>query len=245
MFSSHFSCFSLNVRGLRDLDKRKALFLFCKSVKRDIYFLQETHSCVNDEKFWRNQWGSSISFCHNSSSSGGVAILLNSGFQGKVIETLSSGIGRWVISVVHLDSNFFIMINIYGFNSSANNKTLLDSIVIHINNLKLKYPSAFILFGGDFNEAPDLVADRFPPRHVSNSVNPLIANLCQCLNLIDAHRYLHPDTHMYTWFKSDFSQKSRIDLWLMSDSLISFLVSAEISPSPLTDHAVIDITLPS
>jgi len=190
MFSSHFSCFSLNVRGLRDLNKRKALFLFCKSVKRDIYFLQETHSCVNDEKFWRNQWGSSISFCHNSSSSGGVAILLNSGFQGKVIETLSSGIGRWVISVVHLDSNFFIMINIYGFNSSANNKTLLDSIVIHINNLKLKYPSAFILFGGDFNEAPDLVADRFPPRHVSNSVNPLIANLCQCLNLIDAHRYL-------------------------------------------------------
>ncbi len=48
MFSSHFSCFSLNVRGLRDLNKRKAVFLFCKSKKRDIYFLQETHSCVNE-----------------------------------------------------------------------------------------------------------------------------------------------------------------------------------------------------
>ncbi len=41
--------------------------------------------------------------------------------------------------------------------------------------------------------------------------------------------------------KQIFSQKSRIDLWLVSDSLISYLTSAEISPSPLTDHAAIDI----
>uniref|UniRef100_A0A9J8DK74 Reverse transcriptase domain-containing protein n=1 Tax=Cyprinus carpio carpio TaxID=630221 RepID=A0A9J8DK74_CYPCA len=47
---------------------------------------------------------------------------------------------------------------------------------------------------------------------------------------------------MFTRFKSDLSQKSRIDLWLISDSLISYLTSAEISPSPLTDHAAIDIT---
>ncbi len=135
------------------------------------------------------------------------------------------------------------MVNIYGFNSSANNITLLDGITLCINNLKLKYPSAFILIGGDFSEAPDLVGDRFPPRNVSNSVNPLIGKLCQSLNLIDAHGYLNTDTQMYTSFKSDFSQKSRIDLWLISDSLISFLVSEEISPSPLTDHAVIEINL--
>ncbi len=189
-----------------------------------------------DEQFWRTQWGSPISFCHNSSSSGGVAILLSDGFQGKIIETLSSGIGRWIISVILLDNNFFIMVNIYGFNNSSNNTTLLDDIVLNVSNLKLKYPSAFILFGGDFNEAPDLVDDRFPPRTVSNSTNPLIGTLCQRLNLIDAHRYLHPDNHMYTWFKSDFSQKSRIDLWLISDSLISYLTSAEISPSPFHPH---------
>ncbi len=162
--------------------------------------------------------------------SGGVAILLTDGFQGKIIETLSSGIGRWIISVILLDNNFFIMVNIDGFNNSSNNKTLLDGIVLNVSNLKLKYPSAFILFGGDFNEAPNLVDDRFPPRTVSNSTNPLIGKLCQRLNLIDAHRYLHPDNHMYTWFKS-----------LISDSLISYLTSAEISPSPLTDHAAIYI----
>ncbi len=69
--------------------------------------------------------------------------------------------GRWIISVVHFENSFFIMVNIYGFNSSANNITLLDGITLCINNLKLKYPSAFILIGGDFSEAPDLVGDRF------------------------------------------------------------------------------------
>ncbi len=133
------------------------------------------------------------------------------------------------------------MVNIYGFNNSSNNTFLLDGIVLNVSNLKLKYPSAFILFGGEFNEAPDLVNDKFLPRTVSISTNPLIGKLCQRLNLIDAHRYLHPDNHMCTWLKSDFSQKSRIDLWLLSDSLISYLTSAEISPSPLTDHAAIYI----
>ncbi len=95
------------------------------------------------------------------------------------------------------------MVNIYGFNNSSNNTFLLDGIVLNVSNLKLKYPSAFILFGGDFNETPDFVYDRFPPRTVSNSTNPLIGTLCQQLNLIDEHRHLHPDNHMYTWFKSE------------------------------------------
>lgn len=141
-----------------------------------------------------------------------------------------------------MNNNFFIRANLYGFNNSSNNKTLLNGIILNVNNLKFKYSSAFILIGGDFNQAPDFGADRFPSRSVYNSVNPLTGKLFRCLNLIDAHRYLNPDNPMYTWFKSDLSQKSRIDLWLIPDSLISYLTSAEISASPLTDHAAIDIT---
>lgn len=37
-----FSVVSLNVRGLRDAEKRKAVFLFCKSNESDIILLQET-----------------------------------------------------------------------------------------------------------------------------------------------------------------------------------------------------------
>lgn len=39
------SIISLNTRGLRDLTKRKALFLFCRRTNADLILLQETHSC--------------------------------------------------------------------------------------------------------------------------------------------------------------------------------------------------------
>lgn len=75
LMSVKLSCFSLNVRGIRDLSKRKALFLFCTSLKRDVYFFQETHSCFKDETFWRNQWGGNVLFCHGTNRSAGVLIL--------------------------------------------------------------------------------------------------------------------------------------------------------------------------
>lgn len=53
---------SLNVRGLRDIDKRKALFLFVKQREAQIILFQETHSCDNDLKFWKSQWGDSAFF---------------------------------------------------------------------------------------------------------------------------------------------------------------------------------------
>ena len=55
-----FSCISLNARGLRDITKRKSIFLFCKCEKANFILLQETHSKPDDEKFWINQLGDKI-----------------------------------------------------------------------------------------------------------------------------------------------------------------------------------------
>ena len=40
----NFKMLSLNVRGIRSLDKRKALFNLLAKEKSDIVFLQETYS---------------------------------------------------------------------------------------------------------------------------------------------------------------------------------------------------------
>ena len=39
-----FKALCLNVRGLRDLDKRKSIFTWVKNQEADIIFLQETYS---------------------------------------------------------------------------------------------------------------------------------------------------------------------------------------------------------
>jgi len=63
--------------------KRKAIFLFCKEQKANCIFLQETHSVLNDEKFWKTQWGDLALFAHGSSHSG-VMLLFNR-FEGSII----------------------------------------------------------------------------------------------------------------------------------------------------------------
>ena len=51
MSMTDFKLVSLNVRGLRSLNKRKAILTWLIKQKADIAFLQETHSSSEDENF--------------------------------------------------------------------------------------------------------------------------------------------------------------------------------------------------
>ena len=51
----NFKMLSLNVRGIRSLDKRKALFNWLGKEKSDIIFLQETYSTPGVENIWKSQ----------------------------------------------------------------------------------------------------------------------------------------------------------------------------------------------
>ncbi len=107
-----------------------------------------------------------------------------------------------------------------------------------VKEVLVKYPSSSLILGGDFNEAPDLCYDRFPPKYGNITSNKIISDICSTLSLVDVYRFLHNDiSSSFTWFKSDLTQKSRIDFWLISDNLLSFVKSCNISTAPLTDHA--------
>ena len=71
---------SLNVRGLGNFRKRRAIFTWCRKQNADLIFLQETHSTKTCESQWKKEWGSSIIFSHGSANARGVAVLIRSGF---------------------------------------------------------------------------------------------------------------------------------------------------------------------
>lgn len=183
-------------------------------------------------------------FSHGSTHSGGVMILFKNHFNGKILESHFSREGRWIIAIVQSGEAVFIFCNVYGFNNSNLNQILFQTLSNKLVTLKLKFPSAAVIVGGDFNEAPDLHLDRFPPRLNVNNLNLVISDLCSSLDLLDVYRHVHGNNvSSFTWFKADMSQKSRIDLWLISDWLIPFISSCTISPAPLTDHACIDLEI--
>ncbi len=142
------------------------MFIYARRTNANVFFffffLQETHSCETFFKWWRSQWGDQIFCCHASHHSANVAIHFNK-FKGHVLESVSSTEGRWLLIVVKLYNSVFILGNVYGYNSSVQAKNMSTEVTHSISVLMKIYQGAFLIMGGDFNDAPDYFLDCFPP----------------------------------------------------------------------------------
>lgn len=156
------SIISFNVRGLRNLTKRKAIFLYLKQFNSDFYFLQECHSVKEDFNFWRSQWGMDLWMSHGTSNSAGVCILLHR-FKGKILFSDCDPNGRYVCLLLEISDTTFIVTNLYGFNQQKKNENFFYRMEERILSLLNNYPSSYLVFGGDFNVVMDNNIDRWPP----------------------------------------------------------------------------------
>lgn len=232
----------MNVRGIRDITKRKSIFLFCRRKNADLIFLQETHSIEDDVKLWKSQWGELCFFSHGTNLSAGVAVLTNK-FRGDVIEFDISDEGRWIILITKLDGCVFITCNVYSYNGVSLAKNLFTQLGYKIEKYKLKFPNSYLIIGGDFNDAPDDHMDRIPPRD-----NPPVRFKCTSytmdkLNVVDVWRFLNPNTKEFTWSNTNRSLCSRIDLWLTSTNCLQYIKDVSHSYAPLSDHQVVSLHL--
>ena len=69
--NNEFNLLSLNVRGIRTSETRKAVFSWLVNSDADIIFLQETYSTRDIENIWRKQWKDEMFFSHGSNHSRG------------------------------------------------------------------------------------------------------------------------------------------------------------------------------
>ena len=115
----NFGFLSLNVRGIRSFDKRKALFHWCMKDKADIIFLQETYSTPEVENVWKSQWRGELIFSHGSDCvehSRGVLILVKEGLDCELKVCKQDKLGRYVIMKGLVQGQPFIFVNIYAPN---------------------------------------------------------------------------------------------------------------------------------
>ena len=107
---------SQNVRGLQDNKKRRAMFYSFHKSNYNIFLLQETHSSIECEQQWQNEWGGKIVFSHGSTSSRGVCILFKNNFPWKIHGNHIDENGRYIIVDVELGGFGVLLCNIYGPN---------------------------------------------------------------------------------------------------------------------------------
>jgi len=118
------------------------------------------------------------------------------------------------------------------------NNLKLFTIETHLDYFKSKYSNLFIILGGDFSPTINSLLDRSPPR--SSNGSPGLCELISRFGLIDIWREKHPHASQFTWTNSSGSLRSRIDFWLISNSLSDYVNKVEILPSPLSNHKSFD-----
>ena len=85
---------SYNVRGLRDNNKRKQVFMYLQKLQVDVVFLQETFSDKESEFIWRSEWAGKMIFAHGNNDSRGVTIMFRKNTDVEIGKTTSDKSGR-------------------------------------------------------------------------------------------------------------------------------------------------------
>lgn len=239
-----FKVLSLNVRGMNDEKKRKSIFRWVKKNRIDVCFLQETYCTTNVENIWKNQWGGKLLSSFGTNHARGVTIIFKPGLDVDIINTQKDEIGRMLLLEVKIQGTIFKLINIYSPNLEYNQ-------VQFFNKLK-QTVSAFtddndnILIGGDFNFILDTNLDRKggteiretqTRREISNTLEGIMSDNY----LQDIWRVKKPDTKRFTWHRRETGIHSRLDYWLISNTLQDHVENVDILPAIKTDHSAITI----
>ena len=185
---------SLNVRGLSNFKKRRTIFAWCRKMKTDVIFLQETHSKIETENQWEREWGGKILFSHGSSNARGVVILFRNEFDISIDSSKTDQKGRFLVVQGNVEDNMFILANIYAPNRDRCSRLFFDNLQNHLVEFGISAEDNIII-GGDFNCPLNPHLDKkggimIPRANVVSAINELQTN--------DIWRIKNPDVRSFT-----------------------------------------------
>ena len=93
----NFKLLSLNARGIRTFEKRKAIFNWLSKSGGDICFLQETYSTREVENIWKKQWRGDLYFSHGTCHSKGVLLLVKGNLDFSLQKVMTDPEGRYIM----------------------------------------------------------------------------------------------------------------------------------------------------
>ena len=233
-----FNVLSLNVRGIRDLNKRKSIFTWARNQKADIIFLQETYSTPDVFDSWKFQWLGDMYYSHGSNHSKGVLVLIRETLQFELKSVKKDSQGKFVIVEALVQDSPVLLINIYAPNNTHDAVDFYENLRTTLLESDYDQDYRFIM-GGDFNVPLSLQLDSYGSKTEKKDVLTKIRELMLDFNLVDIWRLRNPDKKRYTWKQNKPLVQRRLDYWLISDDFQDDVDSTGIISAIKTDHAAI------
>ena len=222
---------TLNISGLRTLNKVHAIEHYIDKFNIDILLLQETHvdtlslgreieSSLGGKMFW--------SFGQNDSR--GVGIFFSSKCKMDVVRFHHDFEGR-LLYVDFDKGEYFRIINIYAHTDERQRKQFFKDL-IHVLNTRRT-----IILGGDFNCVKDTGLDKIGGNMDRGTAGwkELNDSISAC-NLRDVFRTLHPNIVNTTWIRNGIA--CRLDRFYISNNITHLVTAIEQEPT-ISDHEIV------
>ncbi len=227
---------SLNVNGARDYRKRAELYEIIKQKKIDVTLIQETHSDVNNVNDWIKEWEGLSFFSHNTTLSGGVAILFAKTFNPISYQVEEFVKGRLLKVKAQVENYNFVFICVYVPNSTIERMCFLDALCSVLQNVS---NDDYLFLGGDFN----CTVSNCDRNHIEPHM-PSRKRLIQIINkheLSDVWRFFHEDKKQYTWAhaRDNVLSLARLDRFYVFKHHAGIFKNCCIFPVGFSDHCMV------
>ena len=230
-----------NVKGFQSTDKRLKLVKYFrdKIVSNSFLFLQETHSTVNDEIKWKDNFKDEVFSSRGNSNSRGVLIYFIGSKNLFIGNKLWDNVSRILILDVDIDDESFILINLYNPNTEAWQLKTLSKLTEMLTKLHLTQNNN-IICAGDFNLLFNIKLEGYGgnPVFKKRSVRKIF-ELKETYNLTDIWRIRNPKAKQYTFRQKHVSGllQRRLDYFFISNNIQEFILDTNIIPAISSDHS--------
>ena len=181
------------MRGIADNAKRRAIFENSR-FNADLLILQETHSTIESEKVWRNEWGGDVIFSHGTSNARGIAIFIKKEISQQVQNIYRDTDGRLIIVDVVENDQKISVVAIYVPNEDS------PGYFSKIEQELMKRSEHKIIVG-DFNLTLDVELDRENTYCNNNKAKEQVENIMDQFSLVDIWRIRNEDKKEFSWIK--------------------------------------------
>ena len=221
---TNLKCITINVRGLRNNEKRNKVFEWLKKKKYDIIFLQETFLTKELETKLSKEWnGESVHNFSDSKHSRGVSILFGSKLSIELVNVHRSADSRKLLLNVKLFDRVFCLFNLYAPNHNNLKKEFFNRMCTWINNYA--QDANHLLVSGDMNTNENDAGWKY------------FLKCKEMHKLSDVWDKVNPNSPCNTWVDPANSlHQTRLDYALTSGYLSNYIVSSTIEYAPTPDH---------
>ena len=146
---------SVNIRGLKNKEKRQIVYNWIKNQKADICFLQETYLDEEVQNLVKREWGMDIISSFGTNHSKGVTIVYSKNLQVKIENQSVADDGRRILVNLVIQDTPCTLVNLY---APTNNKErdLFFRKTFFWMKRNVKH---YVVIGGDFNCVQDKEKD--------------------------------------------------------------------------------------